>query len=99
MNRQVTIQLEPPMFDYISTKAAENNETVSTYISNYILQTLALPKGSTKNTVVDQKAKKKALLRSLRGMLSNSSINDEEAKEEYIAEKYALWEFSLTQMS
>lgn len=88
MNKQVTIQLESPMFEYISTKAAENNETVATFISNYILQTLLLPNDSMSNTSL--KERKKATLHSLRGVLSDSRKTDEEAMDEYLTEKYAL---------
>lgn len=90
MDRQVTIQLESPMFDYISIKAAENNVSVATFISNYILQTLLLPSNSTNAALTSKKAMKKAKLHSLRGILASSPKTDEEAMDEYISEKYAL---------
>lgn len=86
MERQVTVDFMPVVYDYVSKEARINNESLSSFLNRYILQTMAMQK--VDNDVAREELKAQTLR--LRGILHGSSISDSEAKSEFLKDKYGI---------
>lgn len=87
MKRQIMINLEPVVFDYISSKAHNNNESLSAVVNRYIMQAMT---DSDQTSTTLKRDLLRAATHNLRGVLKGSPISDKEAKDEYLKEKYGL---------
>lgn len=90
MNRQITIQLPPQVFNHISTLASVSNESVAHYISNYIIRNIV----AVQTPIIDDSQQKIAVMKqhfhSLKGIAKDTPISDEEARRQYVKEKYGI---------